>query len=202
LQEFEASGSSLINTMNPIYNRIIIACWCFFFLYWLMSALRTKPIAEMQSPSSALAHRLPVALGWWTLAVPGLGPLSRQILPHTSLLQIMGSVICVWGLVFTIWARRTLAGNWSNDVTFKRDHELIRTGPYRFVRHPIYTGLLVMAVGTALAVGQLRGPVSVLLFAIGFWIKLRQEERLLVRHFPDAYPAYQHEVKALVPFVI
>lgn len=189
--------------MTEISSRILIACWCIFVLFWLVSAGRTKPIAEKQSLSSALAHRIPVALGWWLMVVPRIGPpLSWQILPHTALLQMLGAVICVCGLVFTLWARRTLAGNWSSDVTFKRDHELIRTGPYRFVRHPIYTGLLVMAAGTAIAIGQLRGAVSTLLFAIGFWIKLSQEERLLVRHFPEAYPAFQREVKALVPFVI
>jgi protein-S-isoprenylcysteine O-methyltransferase Ste14 len=128
--------------------------------------------------------------------------MSREILPHIALLQITGAVICVCGLVFTLWARHTLAGNWSSDVTFKQGHELIRTGPYRFVRHPIYTGLLIMQAGTAILIGQLRGPISLALVGIGFWTKLRQEERLLIRHFPDAYPAYQREVKALVPFVI
>ena len=87
-------------------------------------------------------------------------------------------------------------------MTFKQNHELIRTGPYRIVRHPIYTGLLVMVVGTAMRIGQLRGVVSLALVTIGFWIKLRQEERLMMRHFPEAYPVYRREVKALIPFVI
>jgi len=113
-----------------------------------------------------------------------------------------GAVICICGLVFTLWARYTLAGNWSSDVTFKREHELIRTGPYRFVRHPIYTGLLVMFAGTTLHIGQLRCLLGLLLVAIGFWIKLGQEERLLARHFPEAYPVYKRDVKALIPFVI
>ena len=113
-----------------------------------------------------------------------------------------GRLVCALGLFVTLWARWTLAGNWSSDVTFKQGHELIRTGPYRLVRHPIYTGLLVMALGTALNVGQLRGWLALPLMAAAFWIKLKQEERLMLRHFPNEYPAYQKQVKALVPFVI
>jgi protein-S-isoprenylcysteine O-methyltransferase Ste14 len=108
----------------------------------------------------------------------------------------------VFGLVVTIWARRTLAGNWSSDVTFKQGHELVRRGPYRFVRHPIYTGLLVMGLGTAVNTGRLRCWLGIVVVGIGFWIKLKQEERLMLRHFPDEYPAYRKQVKALVPFII
>ena len=87
-------------------------------------------------------------------------------------------------------------------MTFKRGHELIKTGPYQFVRHPIYTGLLVMCFGTAIEIGRARGWLALPLMAIAFWIKLKQEERLLLRHFPNEYPVYQKQVKALVPFVI
>jgi protein-S-isoprenylcysteine O-methyltransferase Ste14 len=186
-----------------ISSHIVIVCWMIFVFVWLVSAFRTKRTVEKQNLLSALAHRIPVGLGWWMLILPDRsGFLTGQILPRTALSQIVGVAICIYGLMFTLWARRTLAGNWSSDVTFKRDHELIRTGPYRLVRHPIYTGILVMCLGTAIHIGQLRGVFSLLLVAIGFWIKLSQEERLLLRHFPDTYPVYQREVKALVPFVI
>lgn len=184
-------------------GHIIIACWWIFFIIWLISAFRTKRIAERQSVESALAHRIPVGIGWWLMLFPKWpGLLGRQVIPRTALLQVISAAICVLGLIFTLWARQTLAGNWSSDVTFKQDHELIRIGPYRIVRHPIYTGLLVMFLGTAMFIGQVRGGVSLLLITIGFWIKLRQEERLLLRHFPDTYPVYQREVRALVPFLI
>ena len=117
-------------------------------------------------------------------------------------LLMAGNVICVAGLFVTLWARWTLAGNWSSDVTFKEGHELIETGPYRFVRHPIYTGLLIMCVGTAIEIGMLRGILGLALMTLGFWIKLKQEERLLMRHFPEEYPAYSKRVKALVPYVL
>ncbi len=182
---------------------VIITCWCVFIVVWIVTAAKTKATVEMQSGASMLAHRVPVGLGWWLMLFPNFpGEFNRQILPRTAELQVAGAVICVCGLVFTLWARFTLAGNWSGDVTFKREHELIRTGPYRFVRHPIYTGLLVMFAGTLLHIGQLRCFIGWPLVAIGFWIKIHQEERLMMQHFPEAYPNYRREVKALVPFVI
>lgn len=189
--------------MTAITSHIILTCWCIFLIVWVFAALRTKPIVERQSVDSMLAHRLPIGLGWWTLAIPKWpGPMNWQLIPRAPVFEVLGAAICIYGLAFTLWARYTLAGNWSSDVTFKQNHELIRTGPYRLVRHPIYTGLLTMWLGTAIYIGQVRGFISVLLVTLGFWIKLTQEERLLLRHFPDTYPGYQREVKALIPFVI
>jgi len=189
--------------MSQLASHIVVACWCVFIFVWTISAFRTKRIVEKQSVASRLAHRIPIGFGWWMLVLPKWRwPMSLQILPQTELLQIAAAMICVCGLIFTIWARQTLAGNWSSDVTFKQDHELIRTGPYHIVRHPIYTGLLAMCFGTAILIGQLRGVFSVVLVTVGFWIKLSQEERLMLQHFPDTYPNYKREVKALIPFVI
>lgn len=182
---------------------IIIACWWIFVIVWLINAFRTKRTAERKSLLSSLAYRIPTGAGWWLLLVPKLPDfMYRQVIPRTAFSKIVGTAACVIGLVFTLWARQSLAGNWSSDVTFKQNHELVRIGPYQFVRHPIYTGLLVMFLGTAIYIGEVRGVISLLLITFGFWIKLRQEERLLLRHFPDSYPAYQREVKALVPFII
>ena len=125
-----------------------------------------------------------------------------KLLPAKAWILVVGAVISVLGLGVTIWARRTLAGNWSSDVTFKRGHELIRTGPYRFARHPIYTGLLSMCLGTAVVMGAMRYWLALPVMTVAFWIKLKQEERLLLRHFPEGYTAYQKQVKALVPLVI
>jgi protein-S-isoprenylcysteine O-methyltransferase Ste14 len=189
--------------MVAISSHIIVACWITFLVYWLFSAQRVKAIAEKQSLLSALAHRIPVGLGWWMLIYWRFPPpMNLKLIPRTDLTLLAGAAICVYGLWVTIWARRTLAGNWSSDVTFKQGHELVRTGPYRFVRHPIYTGLLAMSLGTAIENGQLRCFLAIVVVGIGFWIKLSQEERLLLRHFPDDYPAYQKQVKALVPFII
>jgi len=189
--------------MTAVSSQIIVACWIMFFVYWLVSVQRVKAVAEKQSLLAALAHRIPVGFGWWMLAFPNWPPpMNFTVIPHADWMRLVGAAWCVYGLSFTLWARRTLAGNWSSDVTFKQGHELVKTGPYRFVRHPIYTGLLIMSLGTAIETGQAHCWLSIPVTAIGFWIKLTQEERLLLRHFPGDYPAYQKQVKALVPFVI
>jgi protein-S-isoprenylcysteine O-methyltransferase Ste14 len=182
---------------------LIPSCWVAFLLYWLVMARRVKTTAEMQSLFSAMLQRIPLGLSYYLMLAWWLPPdLDRVVTPHTDWARAAGDLVCVLGLFVTLWARRTLAGNWSSDVTFKQDHELIRTGPYRFARHPIYTGLLLMCLGTAIAIARVRGWLALPLMALAFWIKLSQEERLLLRHFPDAYPAYKKQVKAIVPFIL
>ena len=189
--------------MVAISNQLIIACWVGFLGYWGFSARGEKPTAERQSWLSIFAHRTPTLLGGALLWCPILPyPFKLVLWPHTDLLRAFGVITCALGLVVAIWSRRALAGNWSSTVTFKQGHELIQTGPYRYVRHPIYTGILLMCLGTAIVVGQLQSWLGFLLLCLGFWIKLKQEESLLARHFPNAYPAYLARVKALIPFII
>jgi len=189
--------------MAKISGLIILGCWVIFVAYWLVRAFGQKATAERQGLFSALAHRIPLGLCYFLLVIPILPPpLNRVLISRQDWVLAMGAAICVFGLFVTLWARRTLAGNWSSDVTFKRDHELVKNGPYQFVRHPIYTGILLMCLGTAIDIGRLRGGLALLLMTAAFWIKLKQEERLMLRHFPNEYPAYQKQVKALVPFLI
>ncbi len=181
----------------------IIACWIFFVVYWTVSARGLKKVAERETLLAGLMYRVPMSLGGILLLFQGLPfPLGLVLTPHGRPVRILAAVLCLCGLFLAIWARRTLAGNWSSDVTFKRNHELIQVGPYRLARHPIYTGLLLMALGTALAGGQLRSWLGWLLLFGGTCVKLKQEEMLLLRHFPDTYPAYQKRVKALIPFIL
>ena len=98
-----------------------------------------------------------------------------------------------------IWARRHLGSNWSGLVTFKRDHELICTGPYRWVRHPIYTGLLLAVLGTALVLGEWRGILALLLLIVAHTLKARREEALMARHFGSVYEDYRRKTGFLVP---
>lgn len=185
---------------NP--HGIVFWSWVFFGLYWFFNAFRQKRTAERQSVGAALAHRIPLGISYCLLALPGLpAPMNLLVTPTTFWARFAGDVVCVLGLFVAIWARATLSGNWSSDVTFKQGHELIRRGPYRFVRHPIYTGILMMCLGTAIEMARLRSWLALPLMAIAFWIKLKQEERLMLRHFGDQYRDYQRQVKALVPFV-
>lgn len=124
-----------------------------------------------------------------------------RLTPHTPQTPWIGAAVCVSGLAVAIWSRWTLGGNWSGTVRFKQGHELIKTGPYRFVRHPIYTGILLMCLAPPIQFGRLHHWLGTLIIAIGLWIKLKQEETMMLRHFSE-YTDYQKRVKALVPFVI
>lgn len=184
-------------------SSIIVCCWLIFLFYWLVSALAAKATLEKKSLLSSLSYRIPAVLGGlllWGRRQPH--PLNEVLLPRTELTQTAGVIVCIAGLLLAIWARRTLGGNWSSTVTFKQGHELVKTGPYRLVRHPIYSALLLMCLGSAIEIGRLRGVFALLLIGLCFWIKLQQEETLMLRHFPDQYPAYRKEVRALIPFVL
>ncbi len=182
-----------------LLRNFIIACWVVFAAYWIAAAASRKRTAERQSWASRSWYLLLIVSAFaLLLGAFVLDPLARRVVPPGPAVDIVAAVLCAAGLVLAIWARRAIGSNWSAIVTLKRGHELVTGGPYRYVRHPIYSAILVMFFATALAAGRLGGFVG---FA-SFWIKLRQEEALLMRHFPNDYAAYRTRVKALVPFVI
>jgi protein-S-isoprenylcysteine O-methyltransferase Ste14 len=180
----------------------IAVCWIIFFAYWLTAAFVAKATAERQSWRGILANRTPIWIGCFFFFWPRFPrPLSIQLISDSRLAGQLGAVICVLGLIGAVWSRKTLGRNWSSNVTFKLGHELVQQGPYRWVRHPIYSGLLLMFLGTGLLRDRLSFVVGFMFFFSGLWIKLRQEERLLMKHFPE-YASYESRVKALVPFVL
>ena len=103
---------------------------------------------------------------------------------------------------FVLWARATLGRNWSGTVTLKENHEPIVRGPYRLVRHPIYTGLLAMLMATAIQQAHIAGMIGLILVFVSFWIKLSDEEELMRKQFPNQYAAYQQRFRRIIPFVI
>jgi protein-S-isoprenylcysteine O-methyltransferase Ste14 len=106
------------------------------------------------------------------------------------------------GCLWAIWARLTLGANWSGRVTVKADHELVTSGPYALSRHPIYTGLMVAVAGTALAGGEWRCVLAVLVILLALMVKMGQEEKLMMQTFPQAYSSYRQRVKALIPGIL
>ena len=182
--------------------RIVMVCWVAVTAFWIVSAFRVKRTKERQP----LAGRL-LYLGLTVLVVillqGGILKLNfdRPVLPHNLATGILADVVVLLGLWIAIWARVTLGGNWSSRVTLKEGHELIQRGPYRLIRHPIYSALLLMILGTAILVGRTGGFFALLICFGGFWVKARQEELLLTKHLPG-YPEYVARTKALVPFVL
>ncbi len=152
---------------------------------------------------SRLAHIVPLAVAALLFCTPGArsGLLGRHYLPSAEWPFWLGALLTVGGLLFAIWARLHLGRNWSGTVTIKKGHELITSGPYALVRHPIYTGLLLAFLGSAVALGEWRGVLALALATGALWRKLRLEERWMRLQFGDAYRMYSRRVAALVPFV-
>ena len=187
-----------------ISTYIFIGCFVIFFAYWRISAMRLKPATERVDRLATATFRIPQILGLILLVWRRWWPdwLQTQVTPSTDAVQFAGCAVCVAGLALAIWSRRTLAGNWSSEVTFKQDHELVMKGPYRLMRHPIYTSFMLMLLGPVAASGRAHAWLGFAIMCLAWWIKLRHEERLLVRHFAGQYRDYQKRVKALVPFLI
>jgi protein-S-isoprenylcysteine O-methyltransferase Ste14 len=179
----------------------IVGCWILFVAFWAIAATRTKRTAQTLPLSSRFSYGLPTVVGAWLIfrGASAPGPLGDLILPHEAAIAAVGLAIALAGLALALWARTTLGGNWSGQVTFKEGHELIRHGPYAHVRHPIYSAILLMLVGTALSIGTLGALLGLPLIGAGIWLKLGQEEALMSEHFPADYAAYRSQVKALVP---
>jgi protein-S-isoprenylcysteine O-methyltransferase Ste14 len=188
--------------MPNIPGLIILGCWLALLLYWLISWFAVKATAERKSYASSLPYRIPLIIGAVTVVKIYLPyPWNLPLTPYTILTPWIGAAVCVVGLGIALWSRWTLAGNWSSDVRLKQGHELVKTGPYRFVRHPIYTGILVMCFAPAIQFGRLHHWLGALIIGIGLWIKLKQEEKVMLQHFPE-YAEYRKRVKALVPFIL
>jgi protein-S-isoprenylcysteine O-methyltransferase Ste14 len=183
---------------------IIRACWIIFVLVWLLGAVSTKRTIYRESSAERARYWLALVIGYF-LVIKSSGlpfPLDWLVVPRTTASASIGVFLCVSGLLFAIWARVILGRNWSGVVTLKEGHELIERGPYRVVRHPIYTGILAMFAGTAIAIGYFGGFVGLLLVFVSFWLKLKREEDLMLKHFPDKYAAYQRRVKRIIPFLV
>jgi len=183
---------------------IIRGCWLVFVAIWVIGSLSTKRTVYRETHAQRLRYWVWLVIAYFLLVYgPRLPyPLNLRIVPHVMLAAWSAAALCVAGLVFAIWARVTLGRNWSGVVTLKEGHELVERGPYRFVRHPIYTGILTMFFATALALGNLAGFAATLLMFASFWIKLRDEEKLMLQQFPDRYAAYRRRAKRIIPFVL
>ena len=135
----------------------------------------------------------------WGNRVP-IAILNERIFPWAPWQFWVAAFVTAAGMLFSVWARVHLGRNWSAVVTIKDGHELIDTGPYALVRHPIYTGLLIAIFGSAMASGEWRGVLAVLIAFAALWRKLQLEERWMTERFGERYVAYRQRVPALIPF--
>jgi len=182
---------------------LIVAIWMVWEGYWIVSAFGTKCAEQKESWIS----RGPIVIGIVLAACLLLFPywfggfIDRSFTGQGDATYFPGLWLAIGGIGFAFWARHVLGRNWSGRVTIKEGHELVTAGPYRWVRHPIYTGALLGFTGSALALGRVGGLIAIaIMFAI-FTRKIWLEEKMLDQHFGERYAEYRHKTKALIPLL-
>jgi protein-S-isoprenylcysteine O-methyltransferase Ste14 len=182
---------------------IIIAAWIAMFALWFVTSINLKETSVSRSEGVSRISVWIVWAGWWLLFTRGAGkePLSWRLVPESRFSAYVGLALTIAGLAFAIWARLCIGRNWSRLIQVKRDHELIRRGPYSVVRHPIYSGLMLATLGTAIDYGQLSGFIGFVLILAAWGYKARLEESVMLEQFGDEYRQYRRNVKGLIPYV-
>ena len=190
-----------MNTGHLTLWQIELLPWYAFLIAWAIGAFWVKPVKSAEPMASRLFTGIVAAAAFVLLFNQSwpLGVLRNSMWPVTRVQQWIGIALTCAGVTLAIWARIILGANWSAKVTLKVGHELIRSGPYAYVQHPIYSGLLLAIIGTALEIGEWRGLPPILLVAIAHSLKARREEQLLTKEFGDEYQEYRRRTGSLVP---
>ncbi|HUY80454.1 MAG TPA: isoprenylcysteine carboxylmethyltransferase family protein [Acidobacteriaceae bacterium] len=183
--------------------RVIDSLWLVLCIVWGFGMLTTKQTVRQQTVSSRFWQMGIIVLGFWmlfTVSIRTLG-LNAHVYEPGRGVVLAGIALTAAGIAFAIWSRLTLGGNWSGTVTLKAGHALVQRGPYRWARHPIYTGLLLASVGTAVVSGSLHSLMALPVIFFGLWLKMATEENLMVQTFGVEYVEYMRRVKALAPYL-
>lgn len=181
--------------------QVALIPWYVFAGFWAITALRVKPTKAREKSLDRLITLVVVVVAYELLFARWLriGPLGMRFVPQKDWIRFVGIVLTWLGTILAIWARYCLGEYWSARVTLKEGHQLIRSGPYAFVRHPIYGGMLIACVGTALVIGEWRGVLAVVLLVSAHSRKAVREERMLTREFGEEYAAYRRSTGFLLP---
>jgi protein-S-isoprenylcysteine O-methyltransferase Ste14 len=186
---------------------LILLLWLAFVLCWLVLAQFNKKASKGTSSWAGWRLRFAIAFGLFILvrfrrhAVVGTLASIHHTLPHPGIaLQWVGVGLCLAGFAFAVWARVHIGRNWGMPMSLREGHELVTSGPYAYVRHPIYSGLMLAMIGSAFTAGLL-WLLGLVLYFIYFIFAARSEEKTMLTQFPDAYPAYRRRTKMLIPFV-
>jgi protein-S-isoprenylcysteine O-methyltransferase Ste14 len=188
--------------MNILISwNMVSALWFVFCVYWGVTALRVKRTRHTEPAGLRLATVAVLAFGAFLIfsRTINFGILSRRFIPDNAIAKEIAVALVACGVAIAIWARRHLGEFWSARVTLKEDHQLIQTGPYARVRHPIYSGLLLAVIGTGLFVGEWRAVLGVFLIFVSHWLKALREEKMLISQFGKSYEEYRHRTGSLVP---
>jgi len=172
--------------------------WC---ILWLLMAAWSKPSKRREFPWQRLEHIIPMVFGFMLIYNHRLtwSWLGSRIVPDNSAVAAIGLLLTAVGLVFAVWARVALGANWSGIVMIKSGHNLIRRGPYRWIRHPIYTGLLASVVGTVLLQGEVRSLLGFAIILFALYRKAKREERFLSEEFGDSFAEHARRTGMFLP---
>ena len=180
------------------YGRIVSLSWLAFIAIWFLAALIARPVARRSTPARALLRLALVVIAALSLRYGDRFP-TVAFGGYRAQVALAGAVLCVLGLLFASWARLTMGRSWGMPMTVNQQTALVTTGPYALVRHPIYTGVAAMLIGSALVFPPAVVGAAVLIPY--FVLSAFREERDMGRLFPDVYPDYMRHTKRLVPFV-
>lgn len=184
-----------------VWEYLIDIPWAVFAVYWAIGALMTRRTAKKESFAARYGVMAIEILGFYLLLSrdADIGVLGRGVVLRTYDLRVTG-VVLVWaGIALALWARWHLGQYWSGRITIKEGHKLIRSGPYARLRHPIYTGLVLAAAGTAIEIDRWRGVAAVCIILLGFCIKARREEALLTKEFGAEFDLHRRSTGFLLP---
>jgi protein-S-isoprenylcysteine O-methyltransferase Ste14 len=179
-----------------VVDFVFVAGWAAFWIYWLVAAFSIKRGRNPWSRELRIRAVVIVVV----LVLARLGAFRHDGINANPWLAGVGLVVFAMGLALAVWARRYIGRNWGMPMSEKKVPELVTSGPYRLVRHPIYSGILLAGIGTSLGV-SLVGLIVVALAGVYFGYSAVVEERFLTGSFPEAYPAYKRTTKSLVPFL-
>jgi protein-S-isoprenylcysteine O-methyltransferase Ste14 len=185
--------------MNWRYS--VEAPWIVFVVYWAIGALKTRKTVSQESSASRYGILLLEIAGYVLLFSDSaeIGVLGHRIVHRSYTVAVTGVALTWIGIGTALWARWHLGQNWSARVTLKEGHQLIRTGPYAYFRHPIYSGLDLAAIGGALAIDRWGCVVGAGLIILGYWIKARKEESMLAGQFGEAFDEHRRHTGFLIP---
>lgn len=182
--------------MTYFFITFSIGFWIILFFYWIIEATRTRGIKnEIVGLSKLLISGL-------VLYIPLLLPNQMLIYQPNFIIRAIGLLISISGYNLCYWSRKELAQNWSGKVAIQENHQLIKSGPYKIIRHPIYSGVLVLMLGTSIIIGSWLAFIWTFFCFFGLYRKGKQEEELLMKEFGEAYNQYRKETKMLIPFVL
>jgi protein-S-isoprenylcysteine O-methyltransferase Ste14 len=184
--------------------KLVLALWGLLALVWGTNSLSTKPVMKAQSAGSRAFQTTLLACSFLLLCgqTVGISWLDHPVFQHIVWMPWAGVGTVAIGVGLAIWARMVLGSNWSGTAMLKVGHAFIACGPYRIVRHPIYSGILAAVLGTAVVRGTIHALLAVPFCILSYFLKLRTEEDLLISQFGHDYLQYRRQVKALIPFLL